>query len=149
MIERVRMPVAVHVLLLRGEDVLLLRRYNTGYEDGDFSVPAGHLDGGETVIEAGVHEVREETGVLIPPGELHIVQVMHRFAGEERIDYFLTATQWSGQISNREPEKCDLLAWFPLDGLSENTIPYIAYGIQCWRGGIPFTTFGRNGVGVP
>jgi 8-oxo-dGTP diphosphatase len=143
---RLRVPVAVHIFLARGNDVLLLRRCNTGYEDGNFSVPAGHLDGNETVIEAGIREAQEEIGVLIAPDELHIVQVMHRFAEEERIDYFLTANRWSGQLANMEPEKCDLLEWFPDDGLPENTIPYIAYGIRCWRQGASFTTFGRNRV---
>ena len=33
--ERFRAVVAVHLLLLRGEEVLLLRRGNTGYEDGN------------------------------------------------------------------------------------------------------------------
>lgn len=146
---RLRVPVAVHIFLVQGEDVLLLRRYNTGYEDGSFSVPAGHLDGNETVIEAGIREAREETGVVIAPADLHIVQVMHRFSEEERIDYFLTAARWSGHLANREPEKCDLLAWCPVDELPENTIPYVAYGLQCWRDGIPFTTFGRNTVGDP
>lgn len=141
--QRLRMPVAVHLFLTRGDEVLLLRRYNTGYEDGRFSVPAGHLDGSETVIEAMIREAREETGVRIDPASLQIMQVMHRFAEEERIDYFLSADTWSGEISIREPEKCDLLAWFPVDALPPNTIPYVAHAIRCWREGAPFTLFGR------
>jgi NADH pyrophosphatase NudC (nudix superfamily) len=54
------MPVAVHLFLLRGEKVLLQRRYQTGYEDGRYSVIAGHLDGGDTVIAAAVREASEE-----------------------------------------------------------------------------------------
>jgi 8-oxo-dGTP pyrophosphatase MutT (NUDIX family) len=143
--DRFRAPVAVHLLLTRGEAVLLLRRFNTGYEDGNFSVPAGHLDGGETAIEAGIREAREETGITICPRDVHVIQVMHRFAEEERIDYFLTASRWSGEIHNRELEKCDLLAWFPIEALPENTIPYVAHGIRCWREGVRFSTFGKNG----
>jgi len=142
--ERFRAPVAVHVLLTRDDEVLLLRRFNTGYEDGNFSVPAGHLDGGETAIKAGIREAWEETGVTILPDDVQVVQVMHRFAEEERIDYFLEATRWAGEIHNCEPEKCDLLAWFPIEDLPENTIPYVAHAIRCWRDGIPFSTFGQD-----
>jgi 8-oxo-dGTP diphosphatase len=141
MTERLRMPVAVHLLLARGDEVLLLRRYNTGYEDGNFSVPAGHLDGNETVIEAMVRETREEIGVGLEPEHVGIVQVMHRFAEEERIDYFLAADTWTGEISIREPEKCDLLRWCSVDALPENMVPYVSYGIRSWRGGVPFTLF--------
>ncbi|GAK14365.1 NUDIX domain-containing protein [Geomicrobium sp. JCM 19039] len=56
---RFKMVVAVHLFLLKDDHVLLLRRYNTGYEDGKFSVVAGHLDGDERVKEAIAREAKE------------------------------------------------------------------------------------------
>jgi len=50
--ERFSTRVAIHLFLMQGDEVLLIRRYNTGYEDGNYSVIAGHIDGGETVMTA-------------------------------------------------------------------------------------------------
>lgn len=78
---------SVHLFLLRDQHVLLLRRFNTGYEDGNSSVPAGHLDGGEQIKQAAFREAREETGIEIAPENLEVVGIMHRKAEDERIDF--------------------------------------------------------------
>jgi 8-oxo-dGTP diphosphatase len=136
-------PVAVHLFLVRGEEILLLRRYNTGYEDGKYSVPAGHLDGGEQVVEAAVREAREEIGVKMDPGDVRVVGVMHRRAElEERIDFFVEVRRWVGDITNREPEKCDELLWVRMDDLPENVIPYVRKAIGNLREGVWFDSFG-------
>lgn len=139
---RFRLVAAVHVFLVRGEEVLLLRRCNTGYEDGNYSVVAGHLDGGETVRDAAVRETREEAGITLRPDDIQVVGVMHRRSTEERVDFFVATTEWSGRISNREPHKCDELAWFPFDALPDNTIPYVRRALENYRRGTWFDSFG-------
>src|SRR6185437_10686078 len=75
--QRFTMPAAVHLFLLRGGEVLLLRRYQTGYEDGSYSVIAGHLDGAEEVISAAIREAREEASITLAPEAVRVVGVMH------------------------------------------------------------------------
>ena len=122
--------------------MLLLRRYNTGYEDGKYSVVAGHLDGGEEVRAAMIREAREEAGIDIALADMQVVGVMHRHSDDERVDFFLTASRWSGEVTNREPHKCDQLAWFPLDGLPAGVIPYVRRALENFRAGRFYDSFG-------
>lgn len=140
--ERFRLIPAVHLFLLRGSRVLLLRRYNTGYEDGCYSVVAGHLDGEEEVKTAAIREAREEAGIEIAPRDLEIVGVMHRRSDDERVDFFVAASRWTGEIANREPDKCDDLAWFELDRLPANMAPYVRRALENYRAGRWFDSFG-------
>ena len=139
---RAMFPATVHLLFFEANKVLLLRRLHTGYRDGEYSVPAGHLDGGETVVAAGIREAREETGVHINGDELEFSSVMHRHEGDERVDFFLVASRWDGEPYNAEPGKCDDLSWFPLDLLPENIVPYVRRAIENHRQRIPFDEFG-------
>ena len=139
---RTKYPVTVHILLLRGEKVLMLRRYNTGYEDGNYSVVAGHLEGGETIINAAIREIEEEVGVHINGEDIQVVGVMHRKSDDERVDFFLTTDMWSGEPTNQELDKCDDLGWYSLNSLPVNTIPYVRQAIEYYQKGIWFHEFG-------
>ena len=56
--------VGVGAVVLRGNEVLLIRRGKPP-RMGDWSLPGGMQEIGETVFEAAVREVQEETGVTI------------------------------------------------------------------------------------
>jgi 8-oxo-dGTP diphosphatase len=140
--ERFKLPSAVHLFLIRDGKVLLLRRFNTGYEDGKYSVVAGHLNGDEEVKAAAIREAREEVGVEISPLDLQVVGIMHRKSNDERIDFFLAVTSWSGEVTNREPDKCDQLAWFEMSELPGSVIPYVRKALDNYRRGIWFDSFG-------
>ena len=139
---RFALVAAVHLFLLSDDRVLLSRRYNTGYEDGSFSVVAGHLDGGETVIAPAIREAQEEAGITLAPDDVSVVGVMHRRSDDERVDFFVAARRWAGEIVNREPDKCELLAWYPLDHLPPNMVPYVRRALDNFRRGRWFDSFG-------
>lgn len=139
---RAKFPVAVHLFLIKESKILLLRRFNTGYEDGNYSVCAGHVDGDEVYYEAMIREAKEEIGIKLKKEQLRPAQVMHRKKDDERIDYFFMANHWEGEIQNMEPEKCDELRWVAVSELPDNTIPYIRYAIEQYLNGNSFTDFG-------
>ena len=140
--ERFKVVAAVHLFLASENHILLLRRFNTGYEDGNYSVPAGHLDGDEPIISAAIREAKEECGITIAPDDLEVVGVMHRRSNDERIDFFLATTKWTGVITNAEPHKCDDLSWYPVNELPHNLIPYVRHALDAYRQGTWFTEFG-------
>ena len=137
--------VAVHLFFLKDHKILLLRRFNTGYEDGNYSVVAGHVDAGETVTQAAVREAQEEAGVVLQPKDLQVVHVMNRKSNDERVDFFVLVKAWKGKIQNREPEKCDDLSWFSLEALPANMIPYVRFAIENTKKGVLYSEFGWPG----
>ena len=139
---RARLPVAVHLFLLREGEVLLLLRANTGYEDGRYSVIAGHLDGGESVTEAAIREAREEAGITLQASDLAVVGVMHRKSNDERVDFFLAAHSWQGDPRNCEPDKCAELRWARLEALPETMVGYVRDALRNYQRGIWFEEHG-------
>lgn len=145
---RTKFPVTVHLLFFRENQILLLRRLNTGFEDGNYSVPAGHLDGDEPVRAAAQREALEEVGVHIDTNDIAFASVMHRKSGDtlsgtgERVDFFVHIKAWEREPFNAEPDKCDQLRWCDVAALPENTIPYVQQAIKNFRDGIVFEEFG-------
>ncbi|MBB2745210.1 UNVERIFIED_ORG: 8-oxo-dGTP pyrophosphatase MutT (NUDIX family) [Microbispora rosea subsp. rosea] len=131
---RYRPVVDVHLMLTDGEKVLLGRRQGTGYADGEWQImPSGHLEEGESVVDTAVREAREELGVEVDDCE--VVHVMHHrnAGGTARIGMFLVPRSITGTPVNAEPHKCAELAWFPLDRLPEQTVPYARAGVEAVR----------------
>lgn len=125
MSKRFQLISAVHLVLTQNDRVLLLRRFQTGWMDGHYSMVAGHLDGQETMTQAMVREAKEEAGLIIDPKDLELVHMMHRASDSERIDVFFRASTWQGEPVNQEPHKCDALRWFDMHQLPQPMVPYI------------------------
>lgn len=133
---------AVHLFFIKDGKILLLRRFNTGYEDGNYSVPAGHIDGNERATKAMSREAMEETGITISEDKLKMIHVMHRKSTEERIDFFFEVNQWQGEPKIMEKDKCDDLSWFSIEQLPQNIVLYVRVGIENYRNKILFSEFG-------
>jgi ADP-ribose pyrophosphatase YjhB (NUDIX family) len=140
--ERFKMIASGYLMLIRDGKILLSRRFQTGYEDGKYSLPAGHIEEGETLTAGTCREIREEIGITLKPSDLQLVHVMHRKQNDIRMDFFFTTDKKGLVPKNMEPHRSDDLSWFPLNKLPTNTIPYIRAAIENYRKNIFYSEFG-------
>ncbi|RFU41893.1 NUDIX domain-containing protein [Actinomadura logoneensis] len=126
------------VILVRDDRVLLARRAGTGYADGQWNLPSGKLEHGESITRAAVREAREEIGVHIAEPDLEFVHLIHYRSdtGHARMGTFFHVRRWQGEPHNAEPDKCSGIGWFPLDRLPDATYPYTAHGLAAFRRGV-------------
>lgn len=130
--------------------VLLQLRQNTGYMDAHWATAAaGHVEQGESVVDAAQREVLEELGLTVTADQLEPLTVMHRTAAgggpiEERVDFFFRCTGWEGEPQLQEPDKAAELRWFAWDELPEPVVPHERVVLETLRGGGPprLLTFG-------
>lgn len=142
--ERYRPTVDVHIILERGEEILLTERRGTRYFSGMFHLPSGHLEDGEPLAYGAAREAREEVGVRIDPPDLRLATVVHhrQHATHARVGMFFATSRWQGEPYNAEPDKCGELLWCSPSVLPPNTIGYAATGIQAYLSGTPYATSG-------
>jgi len=66
---RFKMIASGYLFLLKNEQILLAKRFQTGYMDGYYGLPAGHIEDGETLTAGTVREIAEEIGLVIKPSD--------------------------------------------------------------------------------
>ncbi|QNK00689.1 NUDIX hydrolase [Dyella telluris] len=143
--QRFQLTTSVFVIVCREDNVLLLRRSNTGWMDGYLSLPAGSHDGGETLAVAGARELREETGLVVSPDALRFAHLMHCRSGDTSAEWlgaFFIAERWEGTPALLEKGKHDELGWHDVNRLPPDVIPYTAQGIRCAYEGVSYSDFG-------
>jgi 8-oxo-dGTP diphosphatase len=88
---------------------------------------AGHVERGETALDAAQREAAEEMGIsdveLVPWCTMHRTGATGLLV-DERVDFFFLAESWSGTPRTMEPDKSADLGWFPLAALPEPVVPH-------------------------
>lgn len=120
----------------------MMRRCNTGYQDGMYQVWAGHVEMGELPMQALIREAKEEAGIVLLESDLRLVHVSCRPKHDEtgnRIDFYFRAIHWKGEIINHEPDKCDDMKWVSPVELPPNTTPHVRIAIANIFRGVLFS----------
>jgi 8-oxo-dGTP diphosphatase len=140
-----RAQVDVHLVLRRGDEVLLGKRINTGWGDGCWHVPSGHGEEGESAITALVREAEEEIGLVVDPAHVRLAHLVHHLTDSPRLALFFEVAHWSGTPANTEPHKCTGWEWFPLVALPEPMIGYAREALTRYAKGETYSELGWQG----
>ena len=123
--ERYKSMIVVDLMLIRKneetgkKEVLLALRKNTGYNDGKYELPGGHVDEGEDLMNAMIREAYEELKIKLKLEDLHIEHILHHYKGN-RLKFIISSEKYEGNLEIGEPEKCERLEWFNIEELPEN-----------------------------
>lgn len=114
---------SVNVCILRGTKILLSRRANTGWRDGDLCLPGGHVEDGERPTLAMVREIQEELGVTVKETDIEFLCVAAR--NKEPVSYVayeFVLRDKDYDYKNAEPERCSELVWVDMQHLPDDVI---------------------------
>ena len=111
--------VGVGAIIIEPPCVLLVKRAHPPIQ-GQWSIPGGVLEVGEMVRDAAIREAREETGLVVEPGEL--LGVFDRILrdSEQRVQYHYVLIDFlcrpmGGEL--RAASDAEDVRWFTLEQL--------------------------------
>ncbi len=134
--QRANFHVACYLILEKDNKILLQKRQNSGYFDGYYSVPAGHLEEKETCIDCIIRETKEEIGIDIKRENTDLIFTLGASENSNYICLFFKANKFDGDIKIMEPEKCSELKFFNIDNLPENLVPELRTFLEDRKNGL-------------
>jgi 8-oxo-dGTP diphosphatase len=126
-----RPVVGVGAVVLDGERVLLIKRGHAPLK-GEWSLPGGGVETGETLEQAIAREVLEETGVTIEVGP--IVEVLDRISrdADGRVEHHFVLVDFVARPSGgllRSASDAEDAAWVQLSELSKYGIAPVTLSV--------------------
>lgn len=129
--------IGVGAIIIEGARVVLVKRAHPPIQ-GQWSIPGGVLEVGEFVREAAIREAREETGLIVEPGELLGVYDRVLRDAENRVQYhyvlidFLCRAVGGELLAGSDAAE---VRWFtpeelPALNLAEDTLDVIGKGFR-------------------
>ena len=104
-------------LVLRGGRLLLGRRIDDTYGNGEYSCGGGHLEPGENLAEAARREIREEWGIEIDTPRFLCVVNLRNYNGTHWVSFGFSGDWVSGKPTPEIAKEFAGHGWYDLDDL--------------------------------
>ena len=143
--ERYLSRIGVDILLQRKnettgkEEILMLKRAGTGYYDGYYDLPGGHLEEGEDIFDGMIREAKEEIGITMNRENMKIIHIYHKFK-RGMLKFVFKTDYYEGIPTNAEPQSCEKIEWIEFENLPENIVPSISIELENIKNGIYYST---------
>lgn len=133
----------VAIILRRDDKVLFLLREHTGWSDGNYCLPSGHVEENESFTDAARRELQEETGIQVEAAELDQVLVLHHQSDDGvRVTSCFEVNNLPAEPVNAEPDKHSEIAWLDPGNLPENIVPSSRFMLEQLAGGQHYAEMG-------
>ena len=120
------------------KQILMLKRAGTGYCDGYFDLPGGHLEANEDIFDGMIREAKEEIGITIKREYMEILHIYHRYKGG-MLKFVFKTDKYDGTPINNEPDKCEKIEWIDFENLPENIVPSIKIELDNIKNGVYYS----------
>ena len=125
--------IAGYMIIFIDNKLLLMKRKNSGFYDGRYTIPSGHIEINESPLEGAIRETLEETNLSVTKTSFSCV--IHRTnkhrLNDDYVDFFFLCNSYTGTIKNNEPDKCSEIILVDINKLPEILmIPYVKLAIE-------------------
>ncbi|TCT22376.1 8-oxo-dGTP diphosphatase [Melghiribacillus thermohalophilus] len=124
-----RIDVVYGLIINENKEKVLMVKNRRG-DSYDYSLPGGAVEEGETLEEAVIREVREETGLEVEAGGILAVNgAFFEKNGRHPIFFTFSVTVKGGSIHLSRPHEILDIMWVPLEK-ADQFMPYYKGGIS-------------------
>lgn len=136
MTDQTIVKVGAGVIIVRDGKTLLTQRAGS-HAAGHYGSLGGHVNYGESPIEAVKREAREELGIEI--GNIRFVSCTNMVKyGKHYVDISFVADLLNGEPTIQEPHRIASIGWYDLDALPAPLFEPVRIALEAYQTGKPY-----------
>lgn len=132
--KKAKIKVGVGVLIFNSQKQVLLGKRLGKHGTNEYSFPGGKVEVGESFIETAIRETEEETNLELKNPQIIAFSnnLLIEKYGNQWVTIYIVAENWSRELKNPEPDKCEGWRWYNLEKLPQPLFEATRLGVECY-----------------